>query len=140
VRAIDSAAPATDRLSIHRFRWRIRTLMVLVAVVAGATAFCEMRRRERAYRDRAWYHLAASHQLARDSRWHLCTFGLPERQAEAIRSRESAERTALSTAAEYHRRLRAKYERAAQRPWLPVEPDPPPPPGGNPAIVTADDY
>ena len=28
---------------------------------------------------------------------------------------------------EYHLRLKAKYERAASRPWLPVEPDPPEP-------------
>jgi hypothetical protein len=27
----------------------------------------------------------------------------------------------------YHRALRAKYERAARRPWLPVPPDPPDP-------------
>lgn len=29
--------------------------------------------------------------------------------------------------AAYHRKLSAKYQRAARYPWLPVEPDPPPP-------------
>jgi hypothetical protein len=108
--------------------------------MAVAMAYYEMQRRGRAYRAQAWYHLAASHQLDMDSRSFFCTFGMPARQVEAIQARQSAERTALLTASEYHRQLHAKYERAAPRPWLPVAPDPPPPPGGNPIIVTADDY
>jgi hypothetical protein len=31
------------------------------------------------------------------------------------------------TAAEHNERLARRYQRAAARPWLPVEPDPPPP-------------
>ena len=123
-----------------RFRCRLRTLLVLVALAAGTLACIEMRRRQRTYRDRAWYHFAASDQLARDSRRHLCMFCFTEPQAQAIRSRVSAERTALVVASEYHRRLHKKYLRAAQRPWLPVAPDPPPPPGANPALASADDY
>ena len=131
---------ARDRLRLHRFRCRIRNLMLLVAVMAGAMAYCEMQRRRRTYHAQAWYHLAASHQIAIDSRWSPCTFGSPKQRAEAIQARRLAERTALLTACEYHVRLHAKYERAAQRPWMPVAPDPSPPPGGNPALVTADDY
>jgi hypothetical protein len=33
----------------------------------------------------------------------------------------------LARRADFHARLRQKYERAASRPWLAVEPDPPPP-------------
>jgi hypothetical protein len=133
-------ANPTDRSPAHRFHCRLRSLLVLVALAAGTLACIEMRRRQRTYRDRAWYHLAASDQLVRDSRWHFCLFSLTERQAEAIRSRVSAERTALLTASEYHRRLHRKYERAAERPWLPIAPDPPPPPGANRALASADDY
>jgi hypothetical protein len=114
--------------------------MALVAVVAAAMGFCQMQLRGRAYRVRAWYHMTASHQLANEATWFFCTFGLPERQVEAIHSSRAAERSALLTASGYHRRLHEKYERAAQRPWLPVAPDPPPPPRGNPRIVTAADY
>ena len=138
--AIDCEVETRDRLRLHRFRCRIRTLMVLVAVMAGAMAYCEMQRRRRTYHSQAWYHLAASHQLAIDSRWSPCTFGSPEQRVEAIQANRLAEQTALLTASEYHLRLHAKYERAARRPWLPVAPDPSPPPGGNPALVTADDY
>jgi hypothetical protein len=136
----NSAADAAGRRPAHRFRYRIRTLMALVAAVAGALAYSEMQRRGRTYRAQAWYHLAASHQLASESRWDLCMFGLPERQVEAIQAGRAAERTALLTASEYHRQLHAKYERAAQHPWLPVAPDPQPPPGGNPTLITANDY
>jgi hypothetical protein len=140
VTAMDCEDEARDRLRLHRSRCRIRTLMALVAVMAGAMACCEMQRRRRTYRAQAWYHLAASHQLAVDSRWSLCMFGFSEQLAKAIQASRLAERTALLTASEYHLRLHAKYERAAQRPWLPVAPDPSPPPGGNAALVSADDY
>ena len=140
MRKPNSPADVESRWPTHRFRYRLRTLMALVAVVAGALAYGETQRRGRTYRAQAWYHVAASHQLADESRWAFCTFGFPERQVEAIRASRSAERTALLMASEYHRQLRAKYERAARRPWLPVAPDPLPPPGGNPAIITADDY
>jgi hypothetical protein len=138
-RAIGVEVPNMRR---DRPRWRIRinNLMALVAVMAGAMTCCEMQRRRRAYRAQAWYHLAASHQIAIDSRWSPCTFGSPKQRAEAIQASRLAERTALLTACEYHLRLHAKYERAAQRPWLPVALDSLPPPGGNPALLTANDY
>ena len=138
--AILCEVDARDRLGLHRFRCRIRTLLALVAVIAGAMAYCEMQHRQRTYRAQASYHLAASHLLAIDSRWSPCTFGSPAQLVESIQASRLAKRAALLTASEYHLRLHAKYERAAQRPWLPVAPDPSPPPGGNPALVTADDY
>jgi hypothetical protein len=67
MREPNSEADVTGRWPTHRFRCRIRTLMALVAVVAGALACCEMQRRGRTYRAQAWYHLAASHQLASES-------------------------------------------------------------------------
>jgi hypothetical protein len=140
VTAIVCEVEARDRLRLNRFRGRIRTLMALVAVMAGGMAYCEMQHRQRTYRAQAWYHLAASHQLAIDCRWSPCTFGSPEQLVEAIQASRLAERAPLLTASEYHVRLHAKYERAPQHPWLPVAPDPLPPPGGNPALVTTADY
>ena len=33
----------------------------------------------------------------------------------------------FTTLVDYHSKLAAKYKKAEQKPWLPVEPDPPPP-------------
>ena len=123
------------------FRWRIRTLMAVVAVAASSLGVYDLWRRGQSYRLQAWYHLAASRQLANnDVRGALCSYGLTERQIEANRARWIAERSVLLTASEYHLRLHAKYQRAAERPWLPVGPDPPPPPGSHPSLVTSADY
>jgi hypothetical protein len=114
--------------------------MAVVAVAAGLSGVYEMRRKGESYRQRAWYHLAASHQLVNDGRSSLCSYGLSQSQIEANRARERTERRALLAASAYHLRLHEKYTRASERPWLPVGLDPPPPPGGNPTLVTADDY
>ena len=39
----------------------------------------------------------------------------------------AAEARAMQPIIDYYAALRHKYERAAARPWLPVDPDPPPP-------------
>jgi hypothetical protein len=125
---------------MRQFRWRIRTLMAVVAIAASSLGVYDLWRRGQSYRLQAWYHLAATRQLANDSRSFLCSYGLTERQIEANRARRAAERSVLLKASEYHLRLHAKYQRASERPWLPVGPDPPPPPGSHPSLVTADDY
>jgi hypothetical protein len=43
------------------------------------------------------------------------------------KERAAAEARAMQPLIDYYAALRRKYERAAARPWLPVEPDPPPP-------------
>jgi hypothetical protein len=114
--------------------------MAAVAIGAAASGLYEMRRRGLSYRLLARYHLAASRQLANDASGFFCTFGLPKSQIEQIEIRLLAERRALLKASEYHRRLYAKYERASERPWLPVHSDPPASPEGNPVLVTSADY
>ena len=47
----------------------------------------------------------------------------PERYAKAMRATSERERTR----ADYFSRLKAKYRRAAVRPWITASPDPPPP-------------
>jgi hypothetical protein len=114
--------------------------MAVVAVAACLSGVYEIRRRGESYRLRAWYHLAASRQLTNESRSFLCSYGLPQSQIEANRARQVAERRALLAASAYHLRRHAKYACVSERPWLPVGVDPPPSPGGNPTLVTANDY
>jgi len=96
--------------------------MAVVAIAAAASGLAEMRRRSQSYQLRAWYHLAASRQLANDASSFFCTFGLTKSQIEPIEIRRLAERWALLKASEYHRRLYAKYERACERPDYPSVP------------------
>ncbi len=125
------------------FRWRLGTLMSIVALAAVAAAAHEMRLRSQAYRRLADYHIAASQQLLRDNKDILCGYArsfLSEAQLARRQRERDAETRIVERAAEYHLRLHAKYLRAGQRPWLPVEADPFPPPRANPALASADDY
>jgi hypothetical protein len=90
-------------------RFRLRTLLIAVAVMAGALvgsmeAMRTLQRRREALNLWARYYAGAA---------NTCRAWL----AEPERSR----------AVDYCDRLRLKYEHAAARPWLPVAPDPPPP-------------
>jgi hypothetical protein len=126
---------------MRRYRWQLRTVMVFVALLAVSMGIDrELRRRGQSYRERALYHLGASQQLGNEGRSFLCTFGMSERQIEAIEARRAPEQRLALSASEYHKRLHKKYQLACERPWLPVGSDPPPPPGSYPVLVTADDY
>jgi hypothetical protein len=87
-----------------------RRWMVAVAMIAFAIESVKIGERWLSYRQRAVYHA------------RLAETGMdlaPSGDAALILSpRDIA----------YHGELKVKYERAATRPWLPVEPDPPPPP------------
>jgi hypothetical protein len=125
------------------FRWRLGTLMSIVALAAMAAAAHEMRLRSQAYRRRADYHIAAREQLLRDNKDMLCGYARSQLSAAQLARRQGerdAETRIVEKAAEYHLRLHAKYLRAGERPWLPVDPDPLPPPRANPALASADDY
>jgi hypothetical protein len=50
--------------------------------------------------------------------------GAPEEDVQQYRSSTIKDAKEL---ADYHDRLRQKYDRAAARPWLSIEPDEPPP-------------
>jgi hypothetical protein len=119
--------------------WRIRTLMGFIAIAALALTCHEMLRRAEYDREQASYHLAASRQLADDSRPFFCGYGLTDKQIEANAARQSAKRRIAMEASEYHVRMSAQYQLAAERPWLSVKCDPPPP-GSYPKLVSADDY
>jgi hypothetical protein len=124
-----------------RFRFKIRALMTLVAIVAIANGAVVLTHRRTQYlRERAYYHSTASHQLEMDAGFSFCCFGIPSERSEQIARERSAKRTLQLAAAEYHRLLGLKYQAAAARPWYPVSSDPPAPPLANPKLVSADDY
>jgi hypothetical protein len=101
-------------------RWRRPLVLaaVVAAVILGGWAVKEVI---------GWYRLRVADYQARafncGERIRYC--GFKERVAEATGRPEEAARWRARAA--YFDRLRHKYERAAARPWLPVEPDPPPP-------------
>jgi hypothetical protein len=101
--------------------------MVIVAVAALALAAEATRRRmvnlSSAYRQRALVHqnkagLASLNALVSDAEYRR---GQPP-------DRKYAEwRAGFRRLAEFHEAMMRKYERAASRPWLPIDADPAPP-------------
>jgi hypothetical protein len=92
---------------LHLPRFRLRALMVAVAIVAvllGLWAGIERRRAD--FRRIARYHSYRNLGLLVDSR-----------SLTPLELRRD----------EWHAALAKKYTRAARYPWLPVEPDPPEP-------------
>jgi hypothetical protein len=88
-------------------RYRLRTLMLAVAIVAAAIDL--VARRER-FRMKASRHTFQAHEGATVISLHRA--GLSER---------------LTPRGRWHRERAREFERAAARPWLPVAPDPPEP-------------
>ena len=122
-------------------RFRIRTLMIAVAVIATALTAIAMRERSADLRRRAAYHAEAERSyMALHTRARVAVEGilihpdpLPPPQIsfavgdpdEIPFARACMDR--YEKAFVYHSAMRRKYGHAARRPWLPVPPDPPPP-------------
>ncbi len=123
---------------MRRIRFQIRALMAVVAVVAIASgAGVLTHQRAQAFRERAYYHYAASHQLEMDAGFSFCSYG---RRDEQVERKRDAERKLQTAAAQYHHSLSLKYQAAAAHPWYLVSSDPPAPPLANPRLVSANDY
>ena len=105
-------------------RLKIRTTMGIVAILAVTCAAVEMQRRSQAFRLKARYHLAASHQLEMECQSFLCGYGMPNERVAEITSKRAEEQSLLMAASAYHRALDQKYQVAAANPWLPVAADP----------------
>ena len=88
-------------------RFRLRTLMVAVAIMGLACGGEAMRRRRAAFLARAEWHEGRS----------LDPGLIFTKEGDLLAAKPWA----------YHRDMAAKYEQAASRPWLPVPPDPPEP-------------
>ena len=107
-------------------RFRLRSLMVAVAVAGVVIGGESMRRRRVDYLRQAQYHAHLQQRLVVFSPgW------IPETEAEDERYRQAISRFFAKMASRpwtvYHARMKGKYLRAADRPWLPVVPDPPEP-------------
>ena len=107
-----------------RWRWRVRSLMTLVAV--AGVAFGIARRRD-TFLARADYYDASSKAciILRDEvdRRH----GAPSSPAGSPRERERRRLDRYMRWRQYQVEMAEKYRQAARYPWLPVAPDPPAP-------------
>lgn len=104
---------------LPRRQFSLRALLVamlVVAVIAWATA---LSKRAVEYRSRA----LAADELARQNRLIADTIAAVQTDAQSANVHQ---RLRVSRVA-YYRRLKEKYELAARRPWLAVEPDGQPP-------------
>ncbi len=99
-------------------RFTVRSLMVLVAVLALASWWL-LYRRERFHKLDA-YHSA---RVLRHTTSGTTRYGTLDATSGTTTAR-----------GEWHRWLAGTYRRAASRPWLPVAPDPPPPSPGQAVI------
>jgi hypothetical protein len=86
-----------------RVRFTVRRMMVAVAILANVLGLLVwVDRRATQFRDRRDFHRM---------HWSAIDEGFAVEAAQAA----------------YHRAMAEKYRGAAERPWLPVEPDPPEP-------------
>lgn len=107
-------------MQLSQTRFRLRSLMVWIALAALAMGAWETWRRREVYRARAAQHAREAQEYA-DVAWGLDRFGRGDDEA-------TTPHAGLYWALhDYHRRLKEKYEQAARRPWSPVAADPPPP-------------
>ncbi len=119
----------------HAVRFTIKRAMLAVAVLAlimGGARVVWLRDR---YRKAAAYY-AAMEKLQRElQRFTVKDAAAEEELAIAFgmkvtaegKEQAAAEARAMQPIIDDYAALRHKYERAAARPWLPVDPDPPPP-------------
>lgn len=108
-------------------RMTTRRWMLLVAAIALAFAGLRL-----AYTAWTRTSIARGHALLasalRASASNLEN-AMPLAKSEGLREEYATTLARFSVAADYFSALEAKYRSAAQRPWLPVEPDPPLPDG-----------
>lgn len=105
-------------------RWRLRTLIVCVALIGAVLGgVVSLYRRSQSFERLAAYHGQTCHQLYESLQ------PLPETSTtvELIRIMKSQRPKDVETleAAFYHDLMEHKYAAAARQPWLPVPPDPP---------------
>jgi len=110
-------------------RFRIRTLVIAVAVVGVGFALL-VRRRD--FQQRCWYESALAWDASSRATNRYMEVGAfrtnkaNERIIDpALERDEQAQQ--FRRLVDFHDRLAGKYEHAARYPWLPVPPDPPPP-------------
>ncbi len=124
---LESRARNPFRLS--RLRLRLRSMLILVAIVALIMSGLAQRERRRELSRRSQSYDLLAQRYAKAEWFHdwaaslgehlIVTFG-DGRGYRTVRLEVSE----LEKVAEDEGRMRIKYERAAASPWLPIEPDP----------------
>ena len=138
-----------------RAQFTIRRLMLAVAVFAVALGGCRIVWLRHRYRTAAATHSSSEsfwrkqqsimEQAGKDDETHWLALletaengsvavtnliGTPVKimsDLGTVKERNAAEFSKCQQQVEYHAVLKRKYQRAAARPWYPVDPDPPPP-------------
>ena len=131
-------------MRLMRTRFTVRRMMAVVAIAAillgpGLQAW-RVYRNFREYKQRASQHsifetiwTKQKHEWSsKESEWRSIAKDLEQKGKDFRSAVEIAEIYATiaenpTRLAEYHARMKEKYEAARRRPWLPVEPDPPEP-------------
>jgi hypothetical protein len=109
-------------MQMPRVRFRVRSMMVVVAIVA-----LSMWAKFQVEARRTYFS-----QLVRqydDQRYVASAFAYSGPGGAIMDERMKADAVRRATASAYYSDLIRKYERAARYPWLPVAPDPPKPSG-----------
>jgi len=115
-------------------RWRVRTLMAVIASVTCLLGLSEgAQRRGETFRKRACYREQAASPLFSVEVGEVCTSGDDDPNAfeRNIADRGEGAWRAYK-ASEYHTLLAEKYAAASKRPWIPVGADPRSPAGTYP--------
>lgn len=100
-----------ERSRMSAPRLTLRSSLILLAVIAAALGTARLLHRRSVL-------LAKSERYRAYEAWYELSAGVVDRPETARDARETAA---------FYGRLRAKYERAAARPWLSIGPDTPPP-------------
>jgi hypothetical protein len=114
-------------------RFRLRTLLIAVAVIAAALAVGAERTRRRwvhlreeaalhAEAERLWLQRAIDIESGRPTTDDVSNCRWEDTPANRFREGQHYRENAA-----HHARLKRSFERAAARPWLPVATAPPPP-------------
>ena len=123
------------------WRWRVRTMMVAVGMVALVLGgWLTIERRRAAFEERGWRHSTETQKWMGcwDGSATMCgNLACEEYQAEGYPPTPSGwhphpvgglPKRIVWEWMDYHTNMGEKYTNAADRPWLPVAADPPEPP------------
>ncbi len=105
-----------------RVRFKMRSMMVIVAVVA-LSIWAKFQVNAR----RTYFSQLVTHYY--EKKYAFSTFAYSGPGGAIMKERLKADEVRRAKASVYYSNLIEKYERASRYPWLPVDPDPPKPEG-----------
>jgi hypothetical protein len=113
-------------MRIHRIRFTVRRLMIVVALVALSIWIFQLWKLRQHYLVKAAEHAGFREWVLRnnESIRHWEDRWTDNRQGKRAQYPWPAGPPFVPAMTNYHDDMRIKWERAARMPWLPVEPDP----------------